>query len=233
MIIAAFILGFAGSVHCVAMCGAIAAMLGGSLRNRIAYNAGRIFTYTGIGLLIGLVGETVRMTGIQQIVSIGIGILGLGMVLVPLVSKKHGQVYAFHAAVAIKFGALLHSRTSMQTVVRFVVAGVLNGLLPCGLVYSALGFALLQPSIGDTMFSMALFGMGTVPVMLFAGGRIPSVPTSIRRHSGKILPAIRIAVSLLFILRGLSLDIPYISPTVPQSVEVLATIKNDGHCARR
>ena len=99
MLWTAFLLGFLGSFHCVGMCGPIALAVGGKgsnkfLFNKIIYNLGRSLTYAMLGLVIGSLGFSLSLAGIQQGISIGMGIL---VVLLSLSYKKADQFLSIPA----------------------------------------------------------------------------------------------------------------------------------------
>ena len=89
---------------------------------------------------------------------------------------------------------------------------MLNGLLPCGLVYMAIAGAIGTGGIVEGSLYMFLFGLGTIPMLLAISlaGNILSL--TVRNNINKLIPVLVVIVGLLFILRGLSLGIPYLSP---------------------
>jgi sulfite exporter TauE/SafE len=90
----------------------------------------------------------------------------------------------------------------------------LNGLLPCGLVYVAIAGAISSGDAISGMLFMILFGLGTFPAMFAATifGRF--INLNIRKKINQAIPALAVVLAVLFILRGLSLGIPYISPKI-------------------
>lgn len=213
----AFLLGLVGSVHCAGMCGPLAlalpsaeTRLPGFVAGRAAYNLGRIITYCVLGLMFGLVGHTLVLAGIQRWLSIGLGIallagllgsrrLGLSRPAVGMVNrlKEHMRI--------------LLSRRSL-TAVAFL--GLLNGLLPCGLVYVGCAGAANTGSIGSGLKYMAAFGVGTIPMMLAIGLCGKLIPWSWRLQLRKAIPVSVFLLGCLLILRGMSLGIPYVSPDI-------------------
>ncbi|AYA37652.1 sulfite exporter TauE/SafE family protein [Hymenobacter oligotrophus] len=221
MLWAGFLFGLLGSFHCVGMCGAIALALpgagqGGSryVVGRVLYNLGRVSTYATLGALAGLVGQSLRVAGVQQGLSIASGLLILLLVAVP-------ERYTGRAAAALGLDRVLvrlkqtlayfFQRPSLSAL---YMSGVLNGLLPCGLVYLALAGALSAPGVGGAAIYMALFGLGTLPLMLALSltGRL--VPLQWRARLRQAVPVVATAMAVLFIVRGLGLGIPYLSPQV-------------------
>jgi hypothetical protein len=183
---------------------------------RIVYNSGRILTYAVLGLGAGLVGRTVHVSGYQQGVSIVLGVFILLAVILP---SRFG---------ALLTGAKLHARLfeplkqlwsrlfgRSSTSALFTV-GLLNGFLPCGLVYVALAGAVTTGLPFEGALYMAVFGLGTFPMMLavsLVGGLLGAgVRTKLRR----MIPVGAVVLGMLFILRGMSLGIPYVSPKMEQ-----------------
>lgn len=220
-ILAGLAFGFLGSAHCVGMCGPLALSLPGAdrlparfLLDRGLYNLGRVFTYTGLGGVVGLVGQAVRLTGYQQMLSIGVGTL---MVLVATVPWVHRFATRLEQAPSTMLGRIT---TSMSTLYAsggmgaMLVIGLLNGLLPCGFVYAALGTALTAGSLGESMTFMAAFGVGTGPAMLGVSllGRLAS--TTWRERLQRFAPVGLAIVGVILIIRGLALGGMW-SPEIP------------------
>ncbi|GAB1418625.1 sulfite exporter TauE/SafE family protein [Bacteroidales bacterium] len=213
------IIGFVGSLHCIGMCGpiAIALPLGrSSLLRRItggmAYNLGRTFTYALMGALFGLLGEGIRLAGFQQWVSVFTGVVMILSVVFPAIFRGKwniGQLATRYTGKLVSRFRLLFGKNSHSNL--FLI-GLLNGLLPCGLVYVALaGTIQTNQSLMGALFMM-MFGLGTLPVMLSVSliGNIFS--SRLRLKLARIIPVFVVVLGIIFILRGLSLGIPFISP---------------------
>lgn len=224
MIWSAFLIGLFGSFHCIGMCGPIALALPVQLNNkvslvvgRILYNLGRAITYAMIGLVFGLIGESLSLAGFQQSVSVIAGILILIMVLLPSrVSQKLyllKPAYGFTNFLKKKFGVLLKQKSVTAT---FLI-GLLNGFLPCGLVYIAVAGAIATGGYLDGAMYMFVFGIGTLPIMLAVSLAGNFISLNVRKRINKMIPAFMIVLAFLFILRGMNLGIPYISPQLRQS----------------
>lgn len=228
MMASALVLGLLGSLHCLGMCGPIAFMLPLSrtqpykkVLQLSLYHLGRLFSYALMGFAFGLVGKGLQLFGFQQKLSIGIGVLMILLVVVP--SKFYAgfswvsPLYKFVSKMKSKLGATL-KKQSPDT---FLTIGFLNGFLPCGLVYVALFGAIAFGTPLQGSMYMILFGLGTVPLMtsvvyastLFSG----RVKSKIR----KLVPVFVFIIGLLFIVRGLGLGIPYVSPQ-PITQEMVA-----------
>ncbi len=219
MLYSAFILGILGSFHCIGMCGPIAFMLPVSRENKLLkffqiflYHIGRLLSYSIIGLAFGLIGKSLNLFGIQQQLSIGIGIL---MILVILLPSKKLQRYNFSqplyrlvGKVKSSLGAALKKKTPDT----FFTIGFLNGFLPCGLVYMAVFGAIAAGGITEGSLYMLLFGLGTIPLMTTAIYFSSLLGGKLRNKVQRLIPAFVVLMGLLFIIRGMGLDIPYLSP---------------------
>ena len=220
MIFSGFILGLISSLHCVGMCGPIALSLGLNQQSRVnlyfknfTYQLGRVITYTLFGLLIGIFGNGLQLVSSQQFISIFVGTIMLLSVFVPktistkLESKK--IVSNFLLQLKLKLGKLLGEKSynSLFTI------GLLNGLLPCGPVYIALTAAVASKSIFDSGLFMFLYGLGTIPLMFLTVLLGNTINQEFRNKLYKIYPLLIFMLGILFILRGLDLNIPYISPS--------------------
>lgn len=220
MLYSAFFFGLISSLHCIGMCGPIAMMLPVDRDNQakkvtqiVTYHLGRLSAYATIGLVFGLLGKGFFLAGIQQKLSIFIGVAMIIVILMP--EKKFAQ-YNFSKPVfklISKLKATLGSQFKNRSYKSLYTIGLLNGFLPCGMVYVALfgAIAMQSPSFG--VLYMLLFGLGTVPMMssvLYLNSFL-SVP--IRNKIQKAIPYVAVLIGVLFILRGLGLGIPYVSPT--------------------
>lgn len=219
MLWSALIFGLLGSFHCVGMCGPIAFMLPVDRTNSFrkitqisTYHFGRILAYSIIGLFFGLIGKSLYIFGIQQQLSIAIGVLMIVVVLIPTQTfNKYNfskPVYKLISKVKSSLGQALKKKTADT----FLTIGFLNGFLPCGLVYMAVFASLAMESTLKSSMYMALFGLGTIPLMTTAIYVGKFLNTSIKQRIQKAIPIFVIIIGLLFILRGLGLGIPYLSP---------------------
>lgn len=223
-VLAGFLLGLLGSFHCAVMCGPIALSLPSSNKTKLNFllerffnNFGRVVTYAFFGMLFGFFGERIFMAGFQQIISIVIGIAIIFYLIKPFVKpllKKNTNLFqiesgksnlSFFKNIFAKF----YSKNSKASLFGI---GVLNGFLPCGFVYIALtGAVALRTPLSGALF-MAFFGIGTLPMMLGISMSKNFVSLNLRRKINKLSPAIALLFALIFILRGMNLGIPYLSP---------------------
>lgn len=220
MLYSAFILGLLGSLHCVGMCGPIAFMLPVDRSNSFKkitqismYHMGRLLAYAMIGLVFGLIGKSLYIFGMQQQLSIIIGLVMIILVLLPYkwLSKFNLAQPLYKAVGFIKksLGQALHKKTADT----FLTIGFLNGFLPCGLVYMAVFGAIAMGSYAEGSLYMILFGLGTIPLMTAAIYLGKFLNSTIKQRIQKAIPVFVVIIGALFILRGLGLGIPYISPT--------------------
>ena len=219
MLVSAFILGLLGSFHCVGMCGPIAFMLPVDHSNTVKkitqiaiYHFGRLLAYSIIGLIFGLIGKSLYIFGLQQQLTIIIGVL---MILVVLIPQQTFNKYNFSRPVyrlISKVKSALGSAMKKKTMDTFLTIGFLNGFLPCGLVYMALFAAIAGGNALNGILYMAVFGLGTIPLMTTAIYFSQFLKGKARQRIQKAIPVFVILIGALFILRGLGLGIPYLSP---------------------
>ncbi|MFA4923124.1 MAG: sulfite exporter TauE/SafE family protein [Ignavibacteriaceae bacterium] len=217
MIFSGFIIGLLGSLHCLGMCGPIALALpivGNSkvklIISRLLYNFGRILTYTFFGFIFGLIGNRIKLFGLQQTVSI---ILGAVIILRLLIPKKYSFVQIqFFQIPLTKLKQEFSKMFGKNSMKSLFVIGLLNGFLPCGFVYVGIAGAIATGGAFEGSVFMALFGLGTLPIMFAASLFSSTLSLKARLNFRKAIPAFSFLIGILFILRGLNLGIPYISP---------------------
>lgn len=212
----AFTLGIVGSLHCVGMCGPIALALpyqAGSrwatAGNVLLYNTGRILMYALLGLLIGTIGKGLFLAGWQAQFSIAMGIALLVAVFLSVNIEyqllRIPFMIRFNQWVKHRLGQLLGKRGPGT----LFGIGMLNGLLPCGLVYMAVVGAL---STGSTLAGsayMAAFGLGTLPMLLGTALLGQLVNLKWRSYARKLAPLAVAVMAVLLIMRGVNFDIPH------------------------
>jgi uncharacterized protein len=211
----AFILGLVGSLHCAGMCGPLALALPPAgattpayVVGRIAYNLGRIVTYCALGLLFGLVGAALWLAGIQRWVSITLGVA----LLLGLLASRNLVLWTPVTFLVDRLKAPMSALLRRRSLAALAVLGLLNGLLPCGLVYAACAGAAATGGILTGAQYMAAFGVGTTPIMLAISLSGKLVPPPLRLQLRKAIPVCVFLLASLLILRGMSLGIPYLSP---------------------
>ncbi|SEB74220.1 hypothetical protein SAMN04489761_1631 [Tenacibaculum sp. MAR_2009_124] len=220
MLLSALILGLLGSFHCIGMCGPIAFMLPVNRKNPVkqffqitSYHFGRLFTYGLIGLLFGFLGRGFYFFGFQQQLSIAVGALMILIVFLPKIFNRLNRISNPLNKLIMKVKSALGNELRKKGNDTFFTIGFLNGFLPCGLVYMAVFAALTTSNALEGSLYMLLFGLGTIPLMTTVVyiGNFANI--SIRQKIQKVIPFIVVFIGVLFILRGLGLDIPYVSPS--------------------
>src|SRR5690606_20539714 len=220
MLFSSVILGLISSLHCVGMCGPIAMMLPVDRRSQdrktlqiILYHLGRLLSYGFLGLIFGLLGRGLYLAGIRQQLSVVIGVM---IISVAVISERIFAKYNFSKPI---YKGISYIKTSLgnkfnsSTNKSIFTIGILNGFLPCGMVYMALFGALAMQNPFYGMLFMMLYGLGTVPLMSTVVYFSSFIKNSLGKRFTTLIPIVAACVGILFILRGLGLDIPYVSPS--------------------
>ncbi len=222
-LISAFSIGLLGSFHCVGMCGPIALALPvnskSAFRRTLAiliYNIGRVITYGLLGFVMGLVGKSFSLFGFQQWASIIAGAGVLLFLLFNTILKRN----LFSSAKMVgwlkkPFARLLKKPENSS----LFFIGLLNGFLPCGLVYTALFGAIATNHLFYSTLFMILFGLGTVPMMAFVTFSSKKISLGFRNKLRKTVPLFVGCMGILLIARGLNLGIPFISPKLQKDAQ--------------
>ncbi len=220
MLYSAFFFGLISSFHCIGMCGPIALMLPVERNNPskkviqiITYHLGRLSAYATIGFLFGLLGKGFFLAGLQQKLSI---FMGIAMIVVILIPEKVFAKFNFSKPVfklISKIKTTLGSQFKNKSYQSLFTIGLLNGFLPCGMVYVALFGAIALQSEGFGVIYMLLFGLGTIPMMSSVVYLNSLLTIPMRNKISKTIPYVSICIAILFVLRGLGLGIPYVSPS--------------------
>ncbi|MCC6187157.1 MAG: sulfite exporter TauE/SafE family protein [Chitinophagaceae bacterium] len=222
-------LGLLGSFHCIGMCGPIALSLpiygkdkAEKLLLIVLYNLGRAVSYALLGAIFGYLGNQFFLFGYQQAFSITIGVVMISVLIIQKFAPQSVTIFDKpFAKVKMLLSRLL---TSSKNTFSYFFIGVANGLLPCGLVYLAIGAAMATGSVYSGAALMFMFGLGTFPLMisLMIFGRFVSL--KLRNKMRQLIPFFIIFTALVFILRGMNLGIPYLSPQL-QSTDTIQAIK--------
>lgn len=224
VLISGLTLGAAGSLHCVGMCGPLSLALPVNHFSKtkkflslFLYQTGRIFTYSLIGLLFGLAGRRIYISGYQQWFSVAMGIL-----ILVLATLYFFHRYNLHFPILNRFYFFVQQLISRllnkaRTPGSFFAMGLANGLLPCGLVYVAVAATLSFTEVMQSVGFMAMFGAGTLPAMMLVAYAGQKLKLETRQLLRKAVPYFVFAMGCILILRGLNLGIPFLSPELPQS----------------
>lgn len=218
-LLAALSLGFLGSFHCVGMCGPIALALPLNKTSKFArvvggliYNSGRILTYSLLGIIFGLLGKSFVIAGYQQLLSIVLGVLILLIVFLPESAIKKFRVSSTLFSMVGQLKSKLASLFQQKNYTSLFFIGLLNGLLPCGLVYLGIIGAIATGEALKGAAFMAVFGLGTTPAMLGIALISNSISLNVRNRIRKAVPVFVVLMAAMLIVRGLNLGIPYLSP---------------------
>jgi uncharacterized protein len=234
-----FILGLVSSLHCIGMCGPIAMMIPkipdselripdlkgirnpqSGIRNlysTLLYNFGRITTYAAYGLVFGLIGRSFAWFGWQQKISITLGVIIIIALVIPKIISRQNLFSNYTDNIMLKLRGGLSRLLFKGTPASLFGIGLLNGLLPCGMVYLALAGAIATGNAIQGSLFMVMFGLGTLPAMGAISYFGAMIKPSFRASARKLFPAMMVLMATLLILRGLNLGIPYVSPTLNMS----------------
>lgn len=220
MLYTALIFGLISSFHCVGMCGPIAMMLPVDRTNEarkvlqiLTFHVGKLTAYGSLGLVFGFLGKTLYIAGWQQQMSI---ILGVLMIMVAVIPERLFAQYNFSKPVykiISKVKSHLGQQFKNKSYSSLFAIGLMNGFLPCGMVYVAIFGAIAMQSVSLGVLYMLLFGIGTIPMLTLVVYLSQLLSFSFRNTLQKIIPFVAVIIGMLFIIRGLGLDIPYVSPS--------------------
>lgn len=223
----AFTMGLMSSFHCIGMCGPIALALPIQKGNKFeqffslsVYNGGRTLTYALLGMILGSFGSSLAWIGYLRYLSLFSGILMLSYVFWPayLDSYFHPPKFwqKFIQLLKKRMDEMLRSR-KLQS---WFLLGILNGLLPCGLVYMALISSVATGSAVNGGLFMLLFGIGTLPAMMAVGFFKQWFTVSLRTRMRKITPVVLVAAGILLIVRGLLIQYPENNPADSKGITI-------------
>jgi sulfite exporter TauE/SafE len=216
---AGFLIGFLGSFHCVGMCGPITLALpvvfekkSALFLSRLLYNLGRVITYALFGAVLGLFSNRIMIIGLQEYVSITLGLLIVVYVLSPKSLKAQLASTSIYTSISNSIKNGFNKVSQKKSVTSFLLIGIINGFLPCGFVYVALAGALTTGGIIESTGFMVLFGLGTLPIMFVTSVAGRYINLGVKKKINKLIPVFALVLGIIFILRGLNLGIPYLSP---------------------
>jgi len=213
----ALLMGFTGSLHCAGMCGPIIWVMPFQLFKGLKkvlgiflYHTGRISTYAMLAVVLHSF-RSLFQPQVQQYISVVLGIILLLIGLAYFIpANKINFALPWAELVKKQIGKLI----GKPAVFPLFITGVLNGLLPCGLVYMALSAAITTATIPQAVATMYAFGIGTLPMLI--GLTVLKNRASLLhlQYARKLVPVMMFALGSLFVLRGMNLGIPYLSPKV-------------------
>lgn len=213
----ALLMGLTGSLHCAGMCGPIIWIMPfqahGGMKKFAAiglYHTGRISVYALLAVILHSF-SSLFQPRVQQYISVSLGaILLLAGLFSFLPTKRLKVILPWEEYVKKQFATFI-GKPGLSTL---GIAGVFNGLLPCGLVYMALSASMTVAGSMQAALLMYLFGLGTLPMLIgisLLKNKLPFLRTG---NIKKLIPVVVFAFGCLFVLRGLNLGVPYLSPKV-------------------
>ncbi len=219
----AFVMGLAGSIHCAGMCGPIILSMPFAKENHFvnllkqaSYHFGRISVYVMLGLGTAALGNTVSVFADQQLLSLIIGFLMITVSALFFIGIKFKAFNNIHNKGVLFVSKYLNKFYPSKFFP--VLAGMLNGIIPCGMVYVALGITTNAGSVWDGGKFMLLFGLGTMPLLLFISLGGVYIRKYFKFNNLKLIPVAGVLMGSLFITRALQLDIPFLSPKLMGAV---------------
>ena len=222
----ALILGIVANLHCFAMCGPIAMSVPINRKSEFTiltssffYQTGRILMYSILGFAVGFIGFGIHLVGILQGLSI---IAGIGIILYAWRYQLLGEGAdkLFKTTLPYNLNSRMMGKIAKnKSPFKPLLLGMLNGILPCGMVYTALITSLLTGNAVSGSISMLFFGLGTYPTMIVLMYLTQKTATRFRSKINRYLPIILTLVGMLIVLRGMNLNIPYLSPQATFSEE--------------
>ena len=212
----AFIMGLTGSLHCAGMCGPIIWVMPFQVLNGwkkwigiALYHIGRITVYALMATVLFSF-KSLFQPQIQQYVSIVLGALLLVVGLATFFPSRFNVTMPWTGFVRKKLGHFM----GQPSLGSLLATGMLNGLLPCGLVYMALSATMAAQTVQTAVVLMYAFGIGTAPMLVVLTVLKDRTKLLHQMQFRKFVPVVMLFFGSLFILRGLNLGIPYLSPKV-------------------
>lgn len=224
--LAGILLGFAGSLHCVGMCGPLVMMVSGGNGPSVVYHLGRTFFYAVLGLFLGWMFQLADLGAIEQNVSLIFASIFLLLALGEWTGGFHLsqlKILGSSSHVMGLFGKV-YGKTGLGW--KFL-AGILNAMLPCGLVYAALLASMSQKGAYGGAIFMTGFGLATMPALLLVGAFSSFLKSFLKKQGKNLLPIWLLVMGLIFLLRGLNLGIPFVSPKLDHME------KKGGNCCEK
>jgi len=212
----AFTLGIFGSLHCLGMCGPLAMTAQThhlttrltTFYHAISYNLGRTLGYMFLGIIFGIFGSVLAFAGLQKLVSIGLGIVLILMFLFSVQPdnwiSKNKYISKVYFYISKSLGQLLKKTKTTSG----WSLGILNGFLPCGLVYLALAGAISLQNVWGSMGFMLFFGFGTLPAMFMLMMSSHWLKPQWRLSLKKLYPVITLCMGAYLLYRGIFSSTP-------------------------
>lgn len=211
----AFTMGLMSSFHCISMCGPISLALPihGQTKLKqfsglLIYNIGRAFTYSFFGIIIGSVGSVIGWIGYLRYLSIFSGVFILLYVVCPSRFSRVLSMPGFWHKMVQNLKKGMAAMLKSKTMAGWLTLGLLNGLIPCGLVYLALISSVATGSAWNGGIFMLIFGLGTLPAMMAVGFSRNLISPAIRSKIRKFSPIVLALAGILLVTRGMLIAYP-------------------------
>jgi sulfite exporter TauE/SafE len=200
------LLGLAGSAHCAAMCGPLVLTVRPASPKRtqlLLYHGGRVLVYLMLALAAGLTGHLLSFSGFGRTVSVASGVTLLALAAGSGARLISGRAGLFWSVTLTRLCVAANRSTRAHPITGQLLTGMVNGLLPCGLVYAAAIAAAGFGNVSSAVVFMAGFGFGTIPVLALISLSAASVPLALRARLRRLAPAALVLTGMLLIVRGL------------------------------
>ncbi len=217
----ALLIGLAGSLHCLGMCSplvmAATAMNPSVIISKLVYNAGRIFTYAVLGMIVAGAGMSLPAKNYQNLLSIILGITllliatgGIRNIRIPILTTL---LQSFNR----KLKNLFRTFITQKNLGSLLVLGSINGLLPCGLTFLALTYCLTLQAPHDGFYFMLLFGVGTLPVMLGFTSIFQFIAKRFKLNIQTITTGMLVVSGIVLIARVFIIQLPH-APSIKEGM---------------
>jgi sulfite exporter TauE/SafE len=211
----AFTMGLISSLHCIGMCGPIALALpvhkGSRLQQfsgLLLYNSGRALSYSVLGLLVGGIGTSIAWLGYLRYLSVFAGLLMLAYVFWPSRLDRHFHPPAFWVRFVHFLKQQMATKLQSRSAGSWLMLGIFNGLIPCGMVYMALMSSIATGSMGSGAIYMMIFGLGTFPAMISIGIAKQKFTPALRSRIRRFTPVMLAVAGIWLVMRGVLVDLP-------------------------
>jgi sulfite exporter TauE/SafE len=208
--VAGLLLGIFGSIHCAAMCGPILLTVnrfgsGGQspYMRMLVYHAARAFTYALLGITAGYAGIILMTSGLGRAMAITAGALLVLSAMGVTAGVRVKRVPAAWSSMVVRAGAAAAKLVRTHPVAGYIILGLANGLLPCGLLYAALASSVAIGTVSGSLIFMVAFGLGTTPLLMSVALSTALVPASLKRRVSLAGPIAMALVGTLLIARGI------------------------------
>ncbi len=207
---AAFLVGLAGSVHCIGMCGGVVSAFSFATPKHankevyaFAYNTGRIFTYAVLGAFTGFLGSIIssaNVTDIPILNYISILFLFLLAFYISDVWKGLSHLEKVGSVIWRRIQPISKKLIPIKTPFHAFIYGSLWGFLPCGLIYSSLTWSLSSQSAWMGAGMMLAFGLGTLPALILISFGFQSLLPIMQSRKTRLFVAFLLVLSAIFLL---------------------------------